>query len=187
MKAAPWIIILVLLLLFIIQREFLSSPDCPELTSFVSIKEVKGDSVPKPYPVFIIKRVDSIVYDTIYPGIDTSAILADYFAKIYGNDTLANDSSVFVSIQYMVTHNRLIWVLPSIANRRASVTNTVQNTINPPVLKTSFYAGVGVGRSPTEFGLTANLYMISKQNHGYGLSFDPINRDVYFTMLWQIR
>ena len=182
-----WMIIVILILLLFLQRECHHCPDVRNIVSKTDTCYIVGDSIPYPYPIITTVKVDSIIHDTTFRKVDTALILADYFAKVYGNQILADDSSVFVSVQYMVTQNRLAWMLPSIANRKP--TAIIQNTtvINQPVLRTKFFAGIGVGRSPTEFGLTANALLLTKNDHAYSLSYDFLNHDVYCTLYWKIK
>jgi hypothetical protein len=160
MKIAPWIIISVLIGLLFLQMECHRCPELPENNCDSDTLYIPGDPYPKPYPVVAIVYHDSIVYDTVPQKVDTALILKDYFAKIYGHDTIADDSSVFVAVNYMVTQNRLKWLKPAIQNRKP--TTIIQNTsiIEKYEPRLKLFAGVGVGRSLTSFGLAASISVV---------------------------
>jgi hypothetical protein len=186
MKITPWIISIVLMSLLFLQLE------CQRKTEHVKQENqviiIKGDSIPVPYPVVSAPRDSLIfVYDTVSTGIDSAKVFADYYTKVYGSIIMANDSNIYVSMDYLVTQNRLVWVKPKIQNKRNTV--IIQNTavINQEKTRNKFYAGLGIGRSPVSFGLSANLLMVNKKQNAYSLAYDAINNDFYFTFYWQIR
>lgn len=189
MKQAPWIIISVLLAIVLIQQCNKPEPPTPEVKEIVIHDTIiiPGDSVPVPYPVVKIRDQWHIIYDTIIREVDTAAILADYFAHRYGIDTLANDTNTFVSIRWYVHQNRLINVWPYIMNRKPSTIiyqTTIQEIEKP---KNRYFAGIGLGRSPDEFGLTGSVALLNKKNNLYSLSYDVLHKDIYFTLYWRIR
>ena len=125
MKITPWIIIIVLMILLFLQLE------CQRKTEHVKQENqviiIKGDSIPVPYPVVSAPRDSLIfVYDTVSTGIDSAKVFADYYTKVYGSIIMANDSNIYVSMDYLVTQNRLVWVKPKIQNKRNTV--IIQNT-----------------------------------------------------------
>jgi hypothetical protein len=188
MKITPWIIIIVLMTLLFLQRECTRlTPDILQKAETHDTIRIKGDSIPKPYPVIVIRENVKIVHDTIPRIVDTAFILQDYYSKKYGFDTIVNDSSVFIAIHYLVTQNRLIWLLPQVANKRA--TTIIRNTtyLSQDIPKHKLFTGAGFGRSPTSFGLTADLLLITKKENAYSISYDILNNDFYFTFYWQIR
>jgi hypothetical protein len=172
MKTAPYIVIIGLLS-FIMIDQCNRKPVPPHVITETVI--VPGDSVPVPYAVVLPGR-DSIVYDIEYMDrpIDTGAILADYFARVYGRDTLANDSSVLVYIDWMVTMNSLIWVKPYIQNRK--VTTIINNTTyiypKPEPREFGLSAGLIGYVSPVSVDIGAGLsvrYRRVSMTYGYGL------------------
>ncbi len=188
MKTAPWIIIIVLILVLVIQRECHRCPDCPEPEASTHTTIVPGDSVPVPKPVVIIKP-GKVVYDTMwqYYPVDTAAILADYHAHRFGNDTAVNDSSVMVSLAWHVHRNRLQSVQAFVQNRRAVEIHhhtTIIREIEQPHGRV--FAGLGFGRSPEQFGLAPGLGYLSKRQNFYTLNYDVLNKDIYFSMYFPL-
>ena len=189
MKITPWIIIIVLMILLFLQRE------CTRPTSDILQKaetndtiRIKGDSIPIPYPVVVAGKDNLvIIHDTIPGLIDSAKIFQDYYAKIFGNLVLANDSNIYLSMDYLVTQNRLVWVKPKIQNKRNTVIIQKTAVINQEKTRNKYYTGLGIGRSPVSFGLSANLLMVNKKQNAYSLAYDAINNDFYFTFYWQIR
>lgn len=183
MKQAPWIIIAALLVVIVLMRECQRPcPECPE--PVIKTDTIKGDTVAVPYPVIVPKYITKVVHDTIPIDVDTAAILADYFAKVYGTDTLANDSSVFVSVDWMVMMNQLMWIRPHIMNRRATVVYQTVMQMDKP--RNRYFAGLGVGRSPNEFGLAPSVALLTKRQNLYTLNYDVLNQDIYFTVYFKL-
>ncbi len=187
MKTAPWIIIIVLILLLFLQRECHRCPEYEEISDTTDTIYLPGDPVPIPYPVVEIRDRWITIYDTIIREVDTAAILRDYFAHRHGYDTLANDSSVFVAIGWHVTQNRLISLTPYIANRKPT-TIIHRTTVIREVEKkrNQYFMGVGVGRSPDQFGLAGSLALFTRQQNLYSLHYDMLNKDFYVTFYWRI-
>lgn len=182
MKITPWIIIISLGLILFLQIQ------CHHCPQGIAPKTIKGDSIAVPYPVVIAGKDNLvIIHDTIPGLIDSAKIFQDYYAKIFGNLVLANDSNIYLSMDYLVTRNRLVWVKPKIQNKRKTV--IIQNTavINQEKTRNKYYAGMGIGRSPVSFGLSASLLMVNKKQNAYSISYDILNNDFYFTFYWQIR
>jgi hypothetical protein len=106
---------------------------------------IKGDSFPVPYPVIEISDPDTIEVPTHLPiNIDTLALITDYFSKVSGRDTLANDSSVLVIIDWMVTQNRLKEVTPFIQNRKMTAI-VYETSTYPQAPKRIYGIGGGIG------------------------------------------
>lgn len=189
MKTAPWIIIGALIILLFLQRECTHpTPDILQPVETHNTIRIKGDSIPVPYPVVSAPK-DSLIFvhDTVAIRIDSAKVFADYYTKVYGSLVMANDSNVYVDFDYMVTQNRLVWVKPNIQIKRNTV--IIQNTsiINRDMPSNSYYAGIGIGRSPESFGLSASLMMVNKKQNAYCLAYDAINNDFYFTFFWKIK
>lgn len=184
MKIAPWIIISVLIGLLFLQRECHRCTECTEITKTDTLY-IAGDSIPVPYPVITPGKPYPVPYP-VPADVDTALILADFFSKVQDKIILADDSSVFVSIEYLVTQNRLKWIKPFIQNRRATTiinNTTIIESVKP---RNKIFAGVGVWRSLTSFGLAPSLALLTKKDHLYSFSYDLINKDAYFTLYWKI-
>ena len=190
MKTAPWIIIVILLGLLLLQRECTPVPDCPpcdpctlqHCDTTIGDTIVYQDTTYIPVPYFI----DTGSTKYIYMPVDTSAIIADYLTKKYYSDTLVNDSNLFVAIYDVMQYNSIISRQPVIRFFPTIITKT-NTVVKDPVLVRKLFAGIGVGRNPKEFSLTANLMYISKRDNAYSFSYDVLNKDMYVTMYWKIK
>lgn len=106
-KFIPYSIIAVLLVAIIILQQCRRNPG-PEVTTVVTHDTIPGDSVPyevllpKPYPVY--KDTGSTKWK--FKDIDTCAILRDYFAEYYYQDTMKDDTSALVILNDMVTEEQ---------------------------------------------------------------------------------
>ncbi len=173
-------IILLLLNGLWLQRACHRCPECPELK--VSKTVVPGDSVAVAYKVVLPKTTDTI-YQSIPASIDTAAIIRNYFASFRGTDTLANDSSVFVSINWTVSQNTITSITPYIANRRSK---SIVNISPIPIPKNTIYFGFSAGIQQHKAGLGPALLWQSKSNLMVGVSYDLINRNTSFSIHWKL-
>lgn len=173
-------IILLLLNGLWLQRACHRCPECPELK--VSKTVVPGDSVAVAYKVVLPKTTDTI-YQSIPASIDTAAIIRNYFASFRGTDTLANDSSVFVSINWTVSQNSLTAIQPFIANRRPTSIISLSPVVHP---KNKLYAGFLLGSQGRQPGFGPALSYQSKNDVLYSISYDLFNREVHLSMQWKI-
>ncbi len=190
MKTLPWIIIIVLIVVVFLQRECTPVPDCPPCLpcTLQHCDSTKGDTVfyqdttYVPVPHFI----DTGSTKYVYIPVDSADIIADYLSKKEYGDTLANDTNLFIAVYDVMQYNRIISRHPVIKFYPTIVTKTNTVTLNAePVRK--LFAGMGVGRNPHEFSLTANLMYMSKRDNAYSFSYDVFNKDMYLTMYWKIK
>lgn len=190
MKTAPWIIICVLIALLALQRECSHCPECPECPEIDTTRSVRVDSFA--YPVISYRptlRVPAINF--VFPlnrkltKNDSNAVFLDYFRKYFQVDTLANDSNLFVMIEDTISRNMVTWRRKTIRvyPRTVFETKFVSKQADP-VRK--MFVGMGVGRSVKQFGFAASVMYISRKDHAYTLSYDILNKDLYFTMYWKI-
>jgi hypothetical protein len=186
MKTAPWIIIIVLILLLVLQRECHRCPVCPEAITTTDTCYIAGDTVIRELPAVIIPKPDSIIPQPIPTNIDSAAIAKIYFSKVYGYAVLVDDSSMYAGFKYMIEQNRLQWFIPEVANRRATAiihNTTVIESVKP---KNKYFAGIGVGRSFNSFGLAPSVALLTKRDHLYSIHYDILNKDLYATAYWKI-
>jgi len=188
MKQAPWIIIILLLVALIITRECNRTDHLPDNRNVIAdtiyrTDTIKGDSIPVPYPVVKIVKEDSIVYRNIPAQIDSAAVAREYYAeRYYKQYHIANDSSIFISIDALVSENKLRWVVPYVQIKKPQVINHYTTIIQEVEQRNKLFYGFGVGRNPNEFSLTGNLALYTKQHTLYSISYDIIHKDIYFTM-----
>lgn len=151
----PWIIIIGLIL-FISWDRGCNNPDPPDPIVITRVDTIPGDSIPVPYPVLVPSKPILIEVPVTLPTIvDTMAILKDYFAKVSGRDTLANDTSVLVIIDWLVSQNRIQEITPYIANRRPIAIITETTIINPVAKPFKYGIGGGMGL-PSGYYLSAS-------------------------------
>lgn len=189
MKSAPWIIIIVLLGIIFLQRE--CNPSIKKTDPNHNIV-VLIDTIYDTVEVLSVQYVPRISYiDTgsvvwRYHTIDTALILSDYFSKYYYQDTLLNDSNALIILVDSITQNRISYRKPQIRlyPRLIKQTTFVKQVSQP---KTKLLVGIGIGRNSIHFALSPSLMLITKKQTAYSLSYDLINRDVYFTMYWKLR
>lgn len=186
MKSAPWIIIVVLLGIIFFQKE------CSTLTDMPVLPEVIIDTIHDTVVVHSVQYVPSISYiDTgsvkwQYNSIDTALILSDYFSKYYYQDTLLNDTNALFIISDTITQNRIVYRNPKLTIYPKFIKQTTYiKHVVPPTMK--LLAGIGIGRSSKHFALSPSLMLITKKQTAYSLSYELLNRDIYFTMYWKLR
>ncbi len=173
-------IILSLATVIWIQHTCHRCPVCPEISNRVII--LPGDTVPSSYPVITPKPRDT-VYISVPSVIDTNAIIRNYFASFTGTDTLVDDSSVFVSIDWTVSQNKLISISPYIANRRPQ---TIMHISAVPKPKNTIYVGFSAGIQQSKAGLGPAFMWQSKNDVMVGASFDLINRNTSLSIHWRL-
>lgn len=186
MKTLPWILLTAILVIVLTWRECTRPPRIIVDVQHTS-DTIHGDSIPVPYPVVQIIKEDSIVYRNIPAQIDSAAVAREYYAeRYYKQYPIVDDSSVFISIDALVSENRLRWVVPYVQIKRPRVINHYTTVIQETEQRNKYFYGFGVGRNPNEFSLTGNLALYTKKQTLYSLSFDVIHKDVYFSMFFPI-
>ena len=147
-------------------------------TTTVTHDTIPGDPYPvhdtleKPVPYQVI-----LPGDTFWPDVDTTVILQkckqlykDYYTKNVYNDTLRNDTSMFIAVIDTVCQNKLQKRILSSQNKRITTINTTTTIIGEvPVNK--FYLGAGINgevnpfyRDPT---ITLNGLLVMKNRWSY--------------------
>ena len=186
MKKAPWIIIATLLIVIFLQRAWLPSKE--HLESTETIYDTIHDSVPYPVKQYVPKPVYKDTGSTKWRSlkIDTLKILSEYYARHYYVDTLVNDSLVQIIVCDTISQNKIIFRKPLVKTFPVFIKETTIIKSNP-ILRRKVFAGIGIGRNPNQFGLSANLLYQTKKDRAYNLSYDLLNHDIYFTMYWKIR
>ena len=130
-------------------------------------------------PEYVPKWRERIVtdIDTFLKDIDTSAILADYYAKYYFVDTLSFDTLGYALVKDTVSQNK-------IASRGVEYKlNIPKITIEKTIYlnQREFYYGVGVAGNPQQLNYVGGevLYRTKKkQAYGLGIgvnqNFQPV-------------
>lgn len=189
MKVNTWFILFLIAIVLFMIREYFRPGTVPPKndTVFVTLI-IPGDSIP--FPVEIVKKVPVPVYKDTgstlwkYHDVDTMAILRDYFAKYYYNDTLMDDSSAFIRLMAYTFQNRLYYDSLLFQNRRVTAINT---TIIPPARqKGKLFLGIGNGFKPESFDFTGDILYISPGNFAFAYKRGFTSRWNYLTIYYAI-
>jgi len=153
-------------------------------TETITYDTIKGDSIP--YPVVKYKPVP-VYRDTgstkwKYNKIDTSAILEDYFAKYFYNDTLIDNEFMFVSIKDTVSENKIIYRKPTISYFPTYITKTVP--IKNPV-KRKLYIGGSISGFNDIIPYIGVMYL-DKKNTAVTLQYGVTNDSYQVGMFYKI-
>jgi len=179
-RLIPWLIAIILFCIILLLQHCRHCPPCPEMSVQTII--IPGDTIPKPYPV-ITPVPDSIIYVPIPANIDTQAIIQSYFSHTYGTDTLANDSAIFISIDWHIFQNRLQSIKPYIANRRPLL---IQNFSPTPQPKNRYYLGLTVSGNKSSFGLGPSATLLTSHNTAYSLHYDLLNHSASLSINFSV-
>lgn len=177
-------IIIIVLVVFLILQRSCSTPFSPE-PKIITKVEIQYDTVeiekivyvPKWSERIVTKNIHHYYTDTIVKfiteedEIDTAAILKDYFAKYYYEDTIELDTFGNLVIYDSLTQNKIF--SRSIASNVVIPTKTITHEIYKNKLE--FYAGAGIGVSPKSFNyLGGEMLLKTKKSQIYslGVGFD---------------
>jgi len=150
----------------------------------VDVKYLPGDSVPytvykdKPVPKIVTYRdtITDIITDTvivdgdtvvIIEPVDTTKILAEYYAKVEYNDTVKNDSSALIVIKEILYKNRIQDRLVRFQNRRATAI-VEQRTQALVAGVTAWQTGYDVSLG---MRFKRNILSLSRSNQGWGVRY----------------
>jgi hypothetical protein len=124
-----------------------------------------------------------IIIDTQWRDrpVDTAAILADYHNKRTYNDTIVNDSSLFVVIQDTVTQNKIAYRKPFIVKSYPQITITKTITEYNSSGGNGFYGGGYAGQS---FGLEVD-YLKDGNMFGIMIGTDGISAKYTRQIKWK--
>lgn len=182
------IILFVLLVACAVVFMFWWKPE-PEVIFSTRIDTIPGDSIPyavevqKPVPVYI----DTGSTRWRDRPIDTGAILADYFARVFYRDTLKNDTSALVIVEDTVTENRLQGRRLIFANRRPVAIIHTTTAIFPEdrwrvyvgssVVTSALYNEISMGgKLQTGNWLFGYEYGLLHNSHTVGLYYNILNK-----------
>lgn len=133
-----------------------------------------------------IKHIESSIPDTIYDTIfihddgtvDSAAIIKDWLTIRNYADTLVNNDTATLIVFDQVYKNR-------IQNRRYSLLMHPQPVVYSEK-RTKLFAGFGANGWTDAFGVHGTLAILTKKDHLYSISYDPINKSVYLSLYWKI-
>ncbi len=135
----------------------------------------------------IVIPAPKIVYVDVPYVFDTVGVLKRYFAHVFRNDTLRNDSSVFIRLEQEITENDVISQILEVMDYEKTKIITNERTITKIEKAPVFYAGGFIGMTqkvPTvgvSFSFMTAKHRIFTGYAGYpgtfiaGFQF-PINR-----------
>lgn len=152
--------------------------------NIVDVKYLPGDSVPytvykdKPVPKIVTYRdtitdtiTDTVIVDgdtvVIIEPVDTTKILAEYYAKVEYNDTVKNDSSALIVIREILYKNRIQDRLVRFQNRRATAI-VEQRTQALVAGVTAWQTGYDVSLG---IRFKRNILSLSRSNQAWGIRY----------------
>ena len=183
-KYIQWILISVLFILLIQQRE---CHKCPDVNSTITIHDtIPGDVVVKDsiinqtYPIYtIVPRIDTFF------KLDSQKcwqLAMNFYSKRIYQDTLKNDSSALIVLKDTVYQNKLHERMLFFKNNRPTLINT---TIIPN--KNKLYIGPTIGRNLKEITIGGSIMYITKKDHAYSYTYDILNKDHYVSIYFKIK
>lgn len=182
MKTAPYIIIIILLVVIFLQRECSRPQPCPD--PVVRVDTVyRYDTIPYTPPPMTPKP-GTVIEQPIPEGIDSLAVARAYFSRRMGIDTLVNDSLYLLSLRWEVQENKPTLFQPTIINRQPTTIISHTTTEKP---RNKVFLGVGVGGSQNAFGIAPSVALYTKRENLYTASYDVINKDFYVTFFYTIK
>ncbi len=186
MKQVPWIIIVALLVIIFFQRECKHQP--PANPQPVILYDTIHDTLSYPLfkyiPRLIYRDTGTVKWKSL--PVDTSAILADYFAKRFYKDTLLNDTNALIIVSDTISQNKIIYRLPDLRIYPHIIRQTTYLK-QKASFRRKLFLGIGAGGGFNRFGLSANMLYITKKDHAYSFSYDLLNKSFYLGMYWKIK
>lgn len=172
----------------IVVAAFMFGKSCskPEIinTETITYDTIKGDSIP--YPVVKYKPVP-VYRDTgstkwKYNKIDTSAILADYFAKYFYNDTLIDNKVMFVAIKDTISENKIIYRKPTIHYFPTYITKTITTK---EATKRKLYVGGSISGFKDVVPYIGAMYL-DKKNRAFTAQYGVTDNSYQVGMFYKI-
>ena len=194
MKIAPYIVIIILMAILMLQRTCKTEMTCPECdefdtTAFIQTLPIKYKDttvyVPKPYTVY--KDTGKIIKVEVPADIDSFAIATAYFSESIITDTILNDTNGIIVVNDVISENEIKerYIYPkTLYPHYKIVTGTIGEDYEE---KIKLFAGFGVIGGVNRFGFSANILLKTKKDAAYGLSYDIINKDIAFSMYWKLK
>ena len=184
---APWVIIISLVILLILQR-------CSHREPVIKIQEkhdtirdttIRKVIISEPYPLEIGLPPDTFVYVP-----DSSELLRQYrslqklyYASAVYLDTLLNDTTALITLRDTVTQNRLQQRGLTFINRKPTIINT---TIIQNESRFKMYIGLAVGGWTDKFSISPSILFQTKSDVVTGAHFDLINKIAAVDFYWKI-
>lgn len=185
------LIITILIIALIFTKECKRCPQCPEpITTIVMERDTVWDTI----------KITSTVYkplpkETIWVNvpsdIDTTEILKRYYAKIYYEDILKDDTSAYILVKDTISQNSLYTRQYEFINRRPTEINTTTTVYQYDTCKECkrFNIGFGgfLGGNLDTFNAGFSIMLQTNKKSSYTLSYDPINKVGEVGIYWMIK
>jgi len=181
LKQIPYILLVVAFGYIMFLRECTHCPECEPCDTIVE-HHYHTDTVNSVDTAYVPRIVNHYHTDTL---IDTIEVYNDYFTINYYHDTILDDTNGFITISDSVTQNRIVYRRPVVRIFPHIITETTTIRLKPE-LRNKVFMGLGVGRSVEEFGLSANVGLMTKRDNLYTISYDVLNKDIYLSMYWKL-
>jgi len=179
MKPAPYIIIIILLVIIFLQRECNTSNQTLVKTNYIfdTIIDtvVLESNVYIPVPIYHDTGSTLLLYQIV----DTAAILHDYFSSYYYCDTIQDDSAAFIVVCDTVSRNRIVSRQPFITLYSRLVTKT-KLVVSNPIQSRQLSIGLQLAVAKNAYGLSPTILYKSKKNTSLSFSYDIINKSYSF-------
>lgn len=169
--------IVALLVLVIVAQHYCTRP--PEQLTRVDTLYIY-DSIPITPPP-ITPKPGRVEYVELPAIIDTVAVVREYFARRYGEDTLIDSRDLFLSLRWEVQENRPTLFQPTIINRKP--TTVIAHT---PVRRMDIFAGAVMQGNAASFGFAPTV-LFNWDNATYSIGYDIMRGEVSGGLYWRIR
>lgn len=184
-KYFPWVLIVALVFMLVLQRECQRCPPAPEPTTITHIDTVTTwDTITQ-----VVQSQPVVIYDTleIPATIDTAAALADYYTRRSYQDTIT-DTVFQIIIADQVYMNRLLTrtTKSSVFVPTITIYRTDSLFIPCPPAKALVFFGVGIGGWDDKFSIAPGLALVTKRRNMYMLNYDPLNKVAQVHNYWKI-
>jgi len=189
---SPYIIVIaILVVIIILMKECKRCPTCPEpTTTVIHTRDTVWDTI----------RLTSVVYkplpkETIWvevpADIDTNEILKRYYAKLYYEDILKDDTSAYIFIKDTITQNSIYTREWEFINRRPTIINTTTTINQYDTCKDCkrFNMGFGgfLGGNSGTFQAGVSMMLQTNKKSAYTVSYDVINKTGNIGIYWTIK
>ncbi|MCF6184236.1 MAG: hypothetical protein L3J56_06360 [Bacteroidales bacterium] len=168
-----WLTAIIVTVIFLFNRK-----GCNTLTTELNADTITvTDTLILKDTVFIkkevkVKQAAKIVFVDVPAETDTAEILKKYYAKVFRDDTLMNDSSLFFRLKQIISKNDVIKQEIEVHRFDKTKVITKETTIKVPVPAPKIYAGAFTILSQNKAVIGGKITYRTKKNYlisaGYG-------------------
>jgi len=186
LKTPNIILICILIAIILLQRWCGGGDPCPEARVTTDTIITPGDTVFRAVITEIPVPHEKIITKWRSLDIDTTAILADYFAKYFYADTI-EDSSMVVVVNDTISQNKIQYRSVLFKNLRptSTVINTTIVDTCPPARRKIFLGGF-VGGNRELFHWGPEVLLETKREAIYGYHYNFVDKTHNLKTLWKL-